>query len=117
MTTATHGKQFSLYVHLGPNPWKVAIILNELGFQDAYECIPVNAKEGDHKKAPYTNLNPNGRMPTLIDHHNNDFVIWESGAIIYYLIEKYDTQHKISFEKFEDKALAMQYLIFQVSGE
>lgn len=70
----------------------------------------------EHKKKPYTDLNPNGRMPTLIDHSNNDFVIWESGAIILYLVGKYDKEHKISFEDFEQTMIANQYLMFQMSG-
>jgi len=107
--------QFTLYVHGGPNPWKVVIILEELGL--SYRAVHVDANAGDHKKPPYTTLNPNGRMPTLIDHGNDDFVIWESGAIILYLIEKYDTEKKLSFDKFESNAIAKQYLMFQMSGQ
>lgn len=55
-------------------------------------------------------------MPTLIDHSNNDFVIWESGAIIQYLVGKYDKEHKISFADFDQNAIANQYLMFQMSG-
>lgn len=62
-------------------------------------------------------MNPNGRMPTLIDHGNNDFVIWESGAIILYLVGKYDKEHKISFTDFDTTATANQYLMFQMSGQ
>lgn len=107
--------QFTVYAHAGPNPWKVIIALEELGL--SYTVKMVNSQAGDHKKAPYTDLNPNGRMPTLIDHGNNDFTIWESGAIILYLIEKYDTEHKLHFTKFEDEAIAKQYLMFQMSGQ
>lgn len=74
-------------------------------------------KKGEHKQAPYTKLNPNGRMPALVDHSNNDFTIWESGAIILYLIGKYDKAHKISFADFDTTALANQYLMFQMSGK
>lgn len=72
---------------------------------------------GENKKAPYTDLNPNGRMPTLVDHRNGDFVIWESGAIILYLVGKYDKDNKISFKEFDATATANQYLMFQMSGE
>jgi len=107
--------QFTLYTHVGPNPWKVVIILEELGL--SYCTVSVDTSSGDHKKPPYTTLNPNGRMPTLVDHANGNFVIWESGAIILYLVEKYDTEKKLSFEKFESNAIAKQYLMFQMSGQ
>ncbi|KAF8542847.1 glutathione S-transferase C-terminal-like protein [Trichophaea hybrida] len=108
--------QFSLYVHAsGPNPWKVVIILEELKLP--YKTITVSTTDDANHKPPYTLLNPNGRMPTLIDHSNNDFTIWESGAIILYLVEKYDTEKKLSFDSFESNALAKQYLMFQMSGQ
>jgi glutathione S-transferase len=107
--------QFTLYAHAGPNPWKVAMVLEELGL--SYKIIIVNTEAGEHKKPPYTNLNPNGRMPTLVDHSNDEFVVWESGAIMLYLVEKYDTDHKISFASFESEAKAKQYLMFQMSGQ
>jgi glutathione S-transferase len=106
--------QFTLYVHQGPNPWKVVLILEEMKL--SYRTIPVNTRTLEHKQPSYTNLNPNGRMPTLVDHSNGDFVIWESGAIILYLIEKYDTEHKLSPATFEAQATAKQYLMFQMSG-
>lgn len=67
--------------------------------------------------ASYTDKNPNGRLPTIIDHKNNDFTIWESGAILLYLVGKYDKEHKISFSEFDTIATANQYLMFQMSGE
>lgn len=68
------------------------------------------------KEPAFTALNPNGRFPALIDHSNNDFVIWESGAIILYLVGKYDKEHKISFADYNQTATANQYLMFQMSG-
>jgi len=99
----------------GPNPWKVAIVLEELGLE--YHSIFINTSTNEHKQAPYTNLNPNGRMPTLVDHSNNNFTIWESGAIILYLVGKYDKDNKISFKEFDTTAIANQYLMFQMSGQ
>lgn len=68
------------------------------------------------KEPAFLALNPNGRFPALIDHSNNNYVIWESGAIILYLVGKYDKEHKISFTDFESNATATQYLMFQMSG-
>ncbi|RPA98537.1 glutathione S-transferase, partial [Choiromyces venosus 120613-1] len=57
-------------------------------------------------------------MPRLTDNSvSPPFTVWESGAILQYLVDRYDTAHKVSFEKFEEKVLANQYLMFQMSGQ
>ena len=111
----THGKQFTLFTHMGPNPWKITFLLHELGLGDQYHGILL---EGDEVREPrFTKYNPNGRAPALIDHANNDFAIWESGAIMEYIVQKYDTEHKFSFESFEERMEALQYLMLQMSGK
>ncbi|KAH8930415.1 glutathione S-transferase [Atractiella rhizophila] len=107
---------FTLYSHDGgPNPWKVAIVLECLGLSYAHKFL--DFKNGEHKGPEYTKLNPNGRVPTLVDHKNNDFTIWESGAIILYLVDKYDTERKFSAATPEEKFIELQYLFFQASGQ
>lgn len=51
-----------------------------------YEAVSLSLKDGDNKKPEYLALNPNGKIPTLID---GEYVIWESGAINVYLAAKY----------------------------
>jgi glutathione S-transferase len=51
----------------------VAIILEELGLE--YNIILLDMFSV--KKAPYTDLNPNGRTPAIVDHNNDGFVLWE----------------------------------------
>lgn len=53
---------------------KVAIILEELGL--TYESIHLKLEEGEQKAPDYLKINPNGRIPALVDHKNNDFVVW-----------------------------------------
>ncbi len=60
------------------------VMLEECGLK--YEVVPVNMREKQHKSPEYMRLNPNGKVPTLID---GDFIIWESIAINRYLAEKY----------------------------
>lgn len=97
----------------GPNPLKVLIILEELDLPHEIQDIPFT----DVKKPEYTAINPNGRVPSIQD-PNTNITLWESGAIIEYLVEKYDTKHKISFPTgSDDSYLAKQWLIFQVSGQ
>ncbi|KAM5544899.1 hypothetical protein V8D89_001797 [Ganoderma adspersum] len=114
MSTAHH---LTLYTMKGlaPNGWKVMIVLEELGLD--YQPIYLDFSKGEHKAEEHTKHNPNGRIPTLIDHKNGDLTVWESDAIITYLVEKYDPTHKLSFDKPEDKIHQLQWLFFQASGQ
>ncbi|KKO98495.1 URE2 [Trichoderma harzianum] len=107
-------KPITLHAHSsGPNPWKVVIILQELElpYTLVYET-PATIKS-----APYTDVNPNGRVPAIRD-PNTGITLWESGAIIEYLIENYDTEQKISHgSQSPEKWLEKQFLYFQVSGQ
>jgi glutathione S-transferase len=111
-------KPFTLYSHNGgPNGWKVAMVLEELGLE--YESIYLDFQSGEHKQESHTKYNPNGRIPTLICHEENDHAIWESNAIILYLVGKYDKEHKISIDmtNLKDMASLNQWLFFQASGQ
>ncbi|KAK2861238.1 hypothetical protein FQN49_004412 [Arthroderma sp. PD_2] len=107
-------KPLKLYGEIFPsNPLKVALILEELGIP--YERVEV--PPGEKKQAPFVKINPNGRTPGLYD-PNTDLTIWESGAIITYLVEKYDKDHKLSFPRDTNEYhLANQWLHFQMSGQ
>lgn len=116
---------------------QVIIVLEELAV--SYEIKPVRFE--DIKKAPFINVNPNGRAPgksletecrlergaklsdstdsylkAIID-PNTNLTLWESGAIIQYLVEQYDTSKKLTFETLPEKHLLNQWLMFQVSGQ
>ncbi|EKM49993.1 uncharacterized protein PHACADRAFT_130474 [Phanerochaete carnosa HHB-10118-sp] len=113
----SHGKQFTLYTHdRGPNGWSVAFALQELGL--TYESVFLDFQKGEHKAPEFTKYNPNGRIPALIDHHNNDFVVWESNAITQYVVDKYDKDRKISVAPgTEEYYTQLQWLYFQASGQ
>ncbi|KAI0829863.1 glutathione S-transferase C-terminal-like protein [Trametes gibbosa] len=112
----SHGKQFTLYTHNGgPNGWKVAFVLEELGL--TYESKYLDFSKGEQKAEEHTSLNPNGRIPTLVDHTNGDFTIWESNAILIYLVDRYDKEKKISVTEEGDKYKLYQWLFFQASGQ
>lgn len=97
----------------GPNPPKVAMVLEELGVP--YEGISISL--ADVKKPDYLAINPNGRLPSIQD-PNTGLTLWESGAIIEYLIERYDTTHQLSFAPGTPESyLAKQWLFFQMTGQ
>jgi len=64
----------------------------------------------------YTKLNPNGRIPALVDHKRNDFVVWESGAILLYLVKHYDHEYKLWSKDDNEQSNIIEWLFFQVSG-
>lgn len=97
----------------GPNPPRVAIILEELNLP--HEFVPIELTQV--KSPAYLAINPNGRLPAIHD-PNTDLSLWESGAIVEYLVERYDTTHKISFAPgTNDAQHARQWLFFQASGQ
>ncbi|KAH8675580.1 putative glutathione S-transferase [Xylariales sp. PMI_506] len=107
-------KPITLWGHAsGANPWKVAMILEELNLPYTIKMIEFP----DMKKEPYESINPNGRVPAIED-PNTGITLWESGAIIEYLVETYDKQHEISFAQgSKDYYEAKQWLYYQVSGQ
>jgi len=74
------------------NGWKTAIVLEALNV--SYDSKYLDLSKSEQKGAEYKKINPNGRVPTLVD---GDFVIWETGAIARYITDKYDKDHKINF--------------------
>ena len=93
-------------------------MLTELGL--TFEPIYLDFQKGEQKAPDYvTKYNPNGRIPAIVDHKNNDFILWESDAVIMYLIARYDTTHRISFTPAAGGAYfqQLQWLFFQSSGQ
>jgi GST-like protein len=79
-----------LYFWPTPNGKKVTILLEECGLP--YKMIPLNIGAGDQFKPGYLKLNPNHRMPAMVDHEpmggGAPLTIFESGAIMMYIAEK-----------------------------
>ena len=99
---------FDLYTSATPNGYKVSIMLEELKLK--YKVYKIDLGKQTQKEEWFLKLNPNGRIPVLKDNENNK-VIFESGAILYYLAIKYN---KFFFE--EKRTEIMQWLMFQMSG-
>ena len=91
------------------------IVLEELGL--TYESIYLDFTKGEQNEPRHTNLNPNARIPTLVDHQNGDYTIWESGAILLYLADKYDAEKRLSVTDEKSRYSLIQWLFFQASGQ
>ena len=100
-----------LYTSPTPNGYKASIMLEEIGLDYTVHAIYLAKQE---QKAPeYLAMNPNGRIPVIVDHDNDDFVVFESGAILIYLAEK--TGQLLPKEE-KARSRVIQWLMFQMGG-
>src|ERR1700722_8733975 len=88
-----------LYTAQTPNGIKISITLEELGLP--YEITKVDIVKNTQKEPWFLEINPNGRIPALTDTFKDGKTIrlFESGSIQQYLVDEYDTEHKISYPK------------------
>ncbi len=100
-----------LFTAATPNGRKISILLEEL--EAPYHFKYIDLKSNEQKEEWFLKLNLNGRIPVIIDHQSNDFVVFESGAILIYLAEKYG--EFLPKDKFK-RSQVMQWLMFQMSG-
>jgi GSH-dependent disulfide-bond oxidoreductase len=94
-----------------PNGWKVAIALEEMEL--AYTPHVLNLSERTQHEEWFLAMNPNGRIPVIVDHDADDLTIFETGAIMLYLSEK---SGKFMPTSLKGRYAAMQWLMFQMSG-
>ena len=100
-----------LYTAATPNGHKVSIALEELGLP--YEVHALRFDQQEQKAADYLKINPNGRIPAIVDRDNDNFAVFESGAILLYLAEK--TGQLIPSDV-KGRSQVIQWLMFQMGG-
>jgi glutathione S-transferase/GST-like protein len=100
-----------LYSAATPNGWKVSITLEELELP--YTLHPIDLSSGEQKKPWFTAINPNGRIPAIVDRDNGDFAVFESGAIMLYLAEK---AGRLLPTDEKGRSQVIQWLMFQMGG-
>ena len=102
-----------LYTWKTPNGYKVPILLEELGLE--YEIHPINISKGEQKTPEFLAINPNGKIPALVDEEaeGGALTIFESGAILEYLAEKHDAFMPTDLR---GKYLVQEWLMFQMAA-
>jgi GST-like protein len=100
-----------LYTAPTPNGHKASCTLEAMGLQ--YETHFVNISEGEQKKSDFLAINPNGRIPAIVDRGNDDFAVFESGAIMIYLAEM---TGKLMPSDAKGRSKVIQWLMFQMGG-
>ncbi|KOS17347.1 Disulfide-bond oxidoreductase YfcG [Escovopsis weberi] len=114
----------TLYTSATPNGIKISILLEELGLEykvsppavlplrqdhrqgerrgaDQQQTHAIDITTNEQKKDWFLAINPNGRIPALTDtwHDGSEVAIFESGAIMEYLVDRYDTEHRVSYPR------------------
>ncbi|KNZ33618.1 MAG: glutathione S-transferase [Methylibium sp. NZG] len=95
------------YYSLAPNPMKVALLLEEAGLP--FEAVPVDTRKGEQHGAAFKTLNPNAKVPVIVD---GATTVFDSNAILLYLAEK--TGQFLPEPK--DRGAMLSWLMFVASG-
>ncbi len=97
------------YYNLAPNPMKVALCLEEMGLP--YEPIPVDGRKGEQHAASYVAINPNAKVPSIVD---DGATVFDSNAILLYLAEK--TGQFLPQAGLQARGELLSWLMFVASG-
>jgi glutathione S-transferase len=100
-----------LYTSPTPNGRKISVMLEEIGLD--YTVHFISLMDQDQKRPEFLAMNPNGRIPVIVDRDNDDFVVFESGAIMLYLAEK--TGQLLPQDQ-KKRSRVIQWLMFQMGG-
>ena len=100
-----------LFTAATPNGHKVSIALEDLELPYSMRVLDLGKQE--QKQPGFLTINPNGRIPAIIDHDAGDFAVFESGAILIYLAEK---TGKLMPHDPKGRSRVLQWLMFQVGG-
>jgi GST-like protein len=100
-----------LYTAATPNGHKISIALEELALP--YTAHTLNLSKGEQKQPWFLAINPNGRIPAIVDRAEDDFAVFESGAILMYLAEK---TGRLMPQDRRGRSQVIQWLMFQMGG-
>ena len=100
-----------LYTARTPNGFKAKVTLEEL--EIPYNVHAINLSDMTQKEDWFLTINPNGRIPAIVDQDNDDFAVFESGAIMIYLADK---AGKILPTETKARSRVIKWLMFQMGG-
>ena len=100
-----------LYTAATPNGHKASIALEELGLPYTLKVLDLAA--GEQKRPEFLAINPNGRIPAIVDHGAGGFAVFESGAVLIYLAEK---TGRLMPTDAQGRSRVLQWLMFQMGG-
>ena len=100
-----------LYTAATPNGYKISIMLEECGLD--YEPHVLDLGDLDQKKPDFLKINPNGRIPAIVDRDADNFPVFESGAILIYLAEK---AGRLLPADIQSRSRVLQWLFWQNAG-
>jgi GST-like protein len=100
-----------LYTAATPNGYKASIALEEL--QLPYQVHVLSFEKREQKTPEFLKINPNGRIPAIVDRSEGDFAVFESGAILIYLAEK---TGQLMPTDVKGRSRVIQWLMFQMGG-
>ncbi len=100
-----------LYTAATPNGHKVSIALEELGLP--YTLKVLDLSQGEQKTPAFLAINPNGRIPAIVDHRAGGLAVFESGAILIYLAEQ---TGRLMPADVPGRSRVLQWLMFQMGG-
>ncbi len=100
-----------LYTAATPNGWKASVALEELALP--YEVHALQLGKLEQKAEWFLKINPNGRIPAIVDRDEDNFAVFESGAILMYLAEK---TGKLMPTDIKGRSCVIQWLMFQMGG-
>jgi GSH-dependent disulfide-bond oxidoreductase len=101
----------TLYSAATPNGHKASIALEELALP--YTLRVLDFATNEQKQPEFLAINPNGRIPAIVDHDNDDFAVFESGAILLYLAER---TGQLMPSEAKARSQVVQWLMFQMGG-
>ncbi|KAJ6508908.1 putative theta class glutathione s-transferase [Mycena sanguinolenta] len=112
-------KPIMLYTVGTPNGRKVSVFLEELkaAYGLEYEFKKINFSQNEQKEDWFLKLNPNGRIPVIVDRARDNFAVFETGAILQYLQQYYDKEGRFGFDpQSNDASEVMQWMFWANAG-
>ena len=101
-----------LYTWHTPNGRKISIMLEEIGLD--YNVYPINIAKDEQFQDHFLKISPNNRIPAIVDKNNDNYALFESGAILMYLAEK--SGKLLNFDNKDEYYRTIEWLMWQMGG-